>query len=225
MSRSRRPPPRTTQSSRGGEDFSDELYKPVVVGSYAQWLQEDSSTQRTHHWTLYLMGLDDEDLSYFIDKVVFYLHESFPDSARTISRPPYQVSEYGWGEFEAKVRIFFKGGYLKPVELHHYLKLYDNPEALPTPAPVIHNVYDELVFIDPPEDLRILLEAGPRHTVSGYSSSFDPVKLAQTEDKELVKLLKAHQNVLQRIYYNKKRLETAENNLVAIRGKMHRYRS
>ena len=36
----------------------------------------------THDWELYVRGSDSADISHFIDKVVFNLHESFPKPKR-----------------------------------------------------------------------------------------------------------------------------------------------
>jgi YEATS domain-containing protein 4 len=50
-----------------------------------------------------------EDLSKWIEKVVFTLHETFKDRIRVIKKPPYEITEYGWGEFPIPIKIFFKG--------------------------------------------------------------------------------------------------------------------
>lgn len=36
----------------------------------------------THDWELYVRGCDSADISHYIDKVVFNLHESFPKPKR-----------------------------------------------------------------------------------------------------------------------------------------------
>eukprot|EP01079_Euglenida_sp_SAG-EU17-18_P011964 gene11964-2184_t len=80
--------------------------------------------------------------------VVFELHPSFTDPVRSVDRPPYesvllkprpQISEYGWGEFDIKIRVYCVETD-KPVELVHYLRLYPpdqapvKPTGLPPPA-------------------------------------------------------------------------------------------
>lgn len=72
---------------------------------------------------VYVRGPNDEDLSTFIEKVMFSLHPSFAVPIRgrlyatnifgviqcsEITEPPFEVSEFGWGEFEAGIRLFFK---------------------------------------------------------------------------------------------------------------------
>lgn len=59
----------------------------------------------THQWTLYVRGPNNEDLSSCISKVIFQLHPSFAQPIREVYQPPYEVTEKGWGEFEAQIRI------------------------------------------------------------------------------------------------------------------------
>jgi YEATS domain-containing protein 4 len=79
----------------------------------------------THLFSVFLRGPNDEDLSVFISKVIFSLHPSFaipirgsldlffsfsisPSCWIELAAPPYEVTEMGWGEFEAGIRIYFK---------------------------------------------------------------------------------------------------------------------
>lgn len=36
----------------------------------------------THDWEVFVRGCDKADIHYFIDKVVFHLHETFPNPKR-----------------------------------------------------------------------------------------------------------------------------------------------
>lgn len=36
----------------------------------------------THDWHLYVKGVDNADIHHYIDKVVFHLHETFPNPKR-----------------------------------------------------------------------------------------------------------------------------------------------
>ncbi len=69
-----------------GSDSKDIVVKPFVYGSVAIWQGKTSEEQKTHKWSVYLRGLDNEDLSYFIKKVVFTLHQSFNEPARSTSQ-------------------------------------------------------------------------------------------------------------------------------------------
>lgn len=66
-----------------------------------------------------------DDISHFIRRVQFKLHDSFPQPVRTFDRPPYQVSETGWGEFEIQIKIWWAAeSGEKPLQTFHYLKLH-----------------------------------------------------------------------------------------------------
>ncbi|KAL8453771.1 hypothetical protein Emed_000712 [Eimeria media] len=121
------------------------LRKPLVMGTYAfrlsQALHCASSASlaslvlalllgekrrhndMTHKWTCLLRSPEGEDISYFIKKVVFELDPSFVNPRRTLTAPPYEVSEAGWGEFCLTARIFLVDESLPPVEMSHFLRL------------------------------------------------------------------------------------------------------
>ena len=81
---------------------------PFVYGSVAVYLGNKADDYNTHKWTLYLRGANNEDLSSCVAKVVFQLHPSFAQPVRELSVPPFEVTEQGWGEFEAQIRIVWK---------------------------------------------------------------------------------------------------------------------
>lgn len=81
---------------------------PLVHGSVARYLGKKADEFQTHEWTLYLRGANNEDLSVCVQKVVFQLHASFQQPLREFTAPPFEVTEKGWGEFEAQIRIFWK---------------------------------------------------------------------------------------------------------------------
>jgi YEATS family len=78
----------------------------------------------THQWTLYLRGPNNEDLSPVIEKVVFQLHASFAQPIRELypssqgsgqQTQALEVTERGWGEFEAQIRVHWKDSEEQPV--------------------------------------------------------------------------------------------------------------
>jgi len=82
---------------------------PIVYGSVAFYLGKKADEYQTHQWTLHVRGPDgSEDLSQVVSKVVFQLHASFAQPTRELTDPPYEVTERGWGEFEAQIRIVWK---------------------------------------------------------------------------------------------------------------------
>jgi YEATS domain-containing protein 4 len=54
-------------------------------------------SQHSHKWTVYLRGLENEDLSYFIEKVSFTLHHSFAEPVRGSSRCECLCVEFSAG--------------------------------------------------------------------------------------------------------------------------------
>ncbi|CAJ1942788.1 unnamed protein product [Cylindrotheca closterium] len=156
-------------ASAGGEDpknnnsNSTRLSKttaclPIVHGSIAFYLGKKADEFQTHEWTLFVRGPHHEDLSPAIAKVVFQLHPSFAQPVRELTQPPFEVTERGWGEFEAQIRIVWTDPSEKATVINHALKLYppgSPPNVLPkdeNAPPVIAESYDEVVFTDPNEN-------------------------------------------------------------------------
>ena len=135
---------------------------PIVYGSISFSLGKKANEDHTHRWTLYVRGPNNEDLSVAISKVVFHLHPSFPQPVRELKSPPFEVSEKGWGEFEATIRIVWNDPHERATVLTHFIKLYPTPgtdtenknqsnKSNSTQEPVLHEFYDEVVFTDPTE--------------------------------------------------------------------------
>ena len=108
---------------------------------------------------------------------------------REIPSPPFEVTECGWGEFEASIRIFWKEeSDERPVLVTHGIKLYPNhaPATLNvdpstymnTAVPVVSEKYDEVVFTNPKIAFHKLLLDGDG---GGGSSSF---QLTQKKKKK-----------------------------------------
>lgn len=55
------------------------------IGHEAKLKTKTTPDGFTHDWELYVKGCDGNDISNFVDKVVFNLHESFPKPKRGIS--------------------------------------------------------------------------------------------------------------------------------------------
>ncbi|CAN0143866.1 unnamed protein product [Pylaiella littoralis] len=138
---------------------------PIAYGSLAFLLERKKQSEFvTHKWTLFVRGPNGEDISYFVSKVVFTLHPSFAEATREITSPPFEVTEMGWGEFEAKMTMHFKDPNENPVDVLHQLRLYHDP-ATGTTQPkkaVVAEFYDEVVFTDPYEEFYNTLMQGQK---------------------------------------------------------------
>ncbi|CEM10002.1 unnamed protein product [Vitrella brassicaformis CCMP3155] len=166
-----------------------DVVRPIVIGTYAVMMTKKETDKRqdnaTHQWTCLLRSPTNEDLSYFIKKVVFLLHSSFDRPERVVERPPYQVAEYGWGEFEIAVRIHFVDPTEKPLEITHFLRLFKDgstdvqPPRDPMEAETVaHETYDEVIFHEPSDWFYDKLMAGPtgpptQHALQGNFEHFD----------------------------------------------------
>ncbi|CAM9475285.1 unnamed protein product [Ascophyllum nodosum] len=138
---------------------------PIAYGSLAFLLERKKQSEYiTHKWTLFVRGPNGEDISYFVSKVVFTLHPSFAEATREIKSPPFEVTEMGWGEFEAKMTMHFKDPSERPVDILHQLRLYHDAAAGTTQPKkaVVSEFYDEVVFTDPYEEFYDTLMQGQK---------------------------------------------------------------
>ena len=69
---------------------------PIIFGNSAFYLGKKAHETATHRWTLFVRSPNGEDLSSFISKVAFSLHESFAEPVRVIEKAPFEVTELGW---------------------------------------------------------------------------------------------------------------------------------
>lgn len=143
---------------------------PLVYGSEAQPFDPakrpaDAPEDHTHHWRVFVKGVNDEDISYWLKKVQFKLHETYAQSVRTIEGPPFEVSETGWGEFEIQIKLYFVGESMeKPQTVWHGLKLHPYGEDAEGQRErrdvIVSQNYDEVLFNEPVEQFYDLLTGG-----------------------------------------------------------------
>jgi len=125
--------------------------KPVVFGSVSRYLgKKREEDGHTHSWTVYIKPYMNEDLSVFVKRVEFKLHDSYVNPKRIVSRPPYEITETGWGEFEIQIKLTFIDTQEKPVTFYHLLKLFfPAPDLIQGKSPLISEHYDEILFYEP----------------------------------------------------------------------------
>ncbi|KAF9651717.1 yeats-domain-containing protein [Thelephora ganbajun] len=162
------------------------VHRPIIYGNSASVLtpkeRESAPDSHTHRWTVAVRSAASnpnsdvvggaDDLGYFIKRVTFKLHDTYQNSVRNIDKPPFEVSETGWGEFEIAIRISFvpEAGE-KQMTLYHHLKLHpwvEGEGSGPPPldqavklGPVHSWQYDEVVFIDPFQSFLNVLTSYP----------------------------------------------------------------
>lgn len=129
-----------------------QLAIPVITGTCAFHLSKKANDAASHRWIVYLRSHNGEDLSHCFKKVVFVLHESFPNPERAVESPPYELTEHGWGEFEIAIQLFFSDDAMEqPVELLHRLRLFDDSGNISIKKPVVYEVFEEVVMWEPTE--------------------------------------------------------------------------
>ena len=102
--------------------------RKIIIGNTSKYIlpdQREGNDRSTHKWMVYVRGpKDDGELQSFISKVWFLLHPSYqPNDLVEVSKPPFQVTRRGWGEFPVRVQLHFVENKNKRVDIIHHLKL------------------------------------------------------------------------------------------------------
>lgn len=101
------------------------IVKPIVYGNFARYFgKKREEDGHTHQWTVYVKPYRNEDMSQYVKKVHFKLHESYANASRVVSKPPYEITETGWGEFEIVIKIYFHDPNERSVSLSNNYLLY-----------------------------------------------------------------------------------------------------
>lgn len=139
--------------------------KPIVFGNVAlSFGKKRDEDGHTHQWTVYVKPYYKEDMSSYVKKVHFKLHDSYANPNRILTKPPYEVTETGWGEFEVAIKLHFHDQTERPVTIYHILKLFQSPvvegESVPqdTKQGLVSEAYEEIVFQEPTQMMQICLK-------------------------------------------------------------------
>lgn len=169
----------STEQLQGGRVRGITIVKAVVTGNTSTYLGGKRETDgHTHSWTVYIKPFKSEDMSVYVKKVHFKLHDSYSQPMRIISKPPYRVSESGWGEFEIMIKVFFQDPSEKPVTFYHLLKLFQNDSVVIKDKTLISEHYDEIIFTEPTSIMYpLLVNARPLDpNLSQHHMNFDEVE-------------------------------------------------
>ncbi|KAJ1954589.1 YEATS domain-containing 4 [Linderina pennispora] len=196
------------------------ISKPIMYGNIATELLT-KKTDHTHKWTVFLRGPNNQDISYFIHKVEFKLHDTFVNNNRVFKSPPYEVTETGWGEFEIITKIFFPpASGEKPISLYHMLKLYppeSQVQSWPKGKPVNNFFYDELIFSEPTEEFFEMLTKGASGPEIPLKASGQQIFSLGSEAAECKRLESAVAQVTSQYNDYKDRSKTAEVEIAKLR--------
>lgn len=206
----------------GGRLKGVQVVKPIVYGNVAWYLgSKRDEDGHTHQWNVYLKPYENEDMSVYVKRVHFKLHESYAEPNRVCHAPPYGVTETGWGEFEVVIKIFFQDSNERPVTIYHFLKLFDREKdgnVKMGSDPVTSESYDELVFTDPTAKMYRLLSHPKLNTVApSHQIDYEDKKA-----KDLQQILAAKKKVKLEIAELKARLAAAKENIVQLKSQVPR---
>ncbi|KAJ5899783.1 hypothetical protein N7495_004527 [Penicillium taxi] len=218
-------------------------FRPFIFGSEAQLFDPEKKPanappDHTHQWRVFVKGVNGEDISYWLKKVQFKLHETYPQNVRSVEQPPFEVVETGWGEFEIQIKLFFvPESNEKSQTLWHSLKLHPyGPDAegmKERREVVISQNYEEIIFNEPIEPFYEVLTGGPGSVAKGKGknpkqglsrtaeipasgSPRNPYSRA-AENTELDRMSDARRTVEQMIKEEKERLVEREKRLAELR--------
>eukprot|EP00062_Callorhinchus_milii_P017963 gi/632970930/ref/XP_007901921.1/ PREDICTED: YEATS domain-containing protein 4 isoform X1 [Callorhinchus milii] len=190
------------------EDKGVTIVKPIVYGNVARYFgKKREEDGHTHQWTVYVKPYRNEDMSAYVKKIQFKLHESYGNPLRVVTKPPYEITETGWGEFEIIIKIFFIDPNERPVTLYHLLKLFQSDSnVMLGKKTVVSEFYDEMIFQDPTAMMQQLLTTSRQLTLGAYKHE---TEFAELEVKTREKLEAAKKKTSFEIAEFKERLKAS----------------
>lgn len=175
------PAPAGTKRVRGVQ-----IHRPFIYGTEAIPFDpanrpKDAPPDHTHKWKVFVRGINNEDISYWLRKVQFKLHDTYANSVRMIESPPFEVEETGWGEFEIAIKFYFvPDSTEKPQQLWHGLKLHpyhgDVEQQKRDRTMITSWCYEEVLFNEPVEHFYDALTGGAQVTKSKGKSAKGMIK-------------------------------------------------
>ncbi|XP_067658767.1 YEATS domain-containing protein 4-like [Haliotis asinina] len=193
----------------GGRIKGVTLVKPIVYGNIARYFgKKREEDGHTHQWTVYVKPYKNEDMSVYVKKVHFKLHESYPNQNRVVMKPPYEVTETGWGEFEVVIKIYFNDPNERPVTVYHLLKLFQSEtDIMLGKKSLVAEFYDELVFNDPTAMTQQLLNNVRLMPVGTYKHETD---FDEKKERTLTNILSAKNKIRYEISELNERLKQSK---------------
>ncbi|XP_053203676.1 YEATS domain-containing protein 4-like [Panonychus citri] len=212
----------------GGRIKGVTIVKPIVYGNAARYFgKKREEDGHTHSWNVYVKPYQNEDMSTYVKKVHFKLHESYANPNRIISKPPFEVTETGWGEFEVAIKLYFMDPNERPITIYHMLKLFETDpisKAINIKKYIVSEFYDEIILQDPSAMMQQLLTNTRQLLIGPYKHETDfedkkqktisSIQSAKTkvrsEIEELKDRLKQTQSVIAKFKENIKSTEAKQ---------------
>ena len=201
--------------------------KPIVYGNTATKLKKpiikrQNEPNHTFSWKLYVKPYLKEDMSAFVSKVQFKLDESFDNPVRTVFKPPYEVCETGWGEFDVLVKIYFKDANEKPVSFYHRINLYPSDfNILVNNRTVAIESYDEIIFPNPSKAMRKFLVT--EKLSNDLSPSEHIFNFKRIEENLVQGLVKAQEKAIKEIEVTSEIIKKKENDIQVLKNALENH--
>ncbi|PSN32407.1 YEATS domain-containing protein 4 [Blattella germanica] len=195
------------------------IVKPIVYGNIARYFgKKREEDGHTHQWTVYVKPYHNEDMSTYVRKVHFKLHESYADLNRVVEKPPYEVTETGWGEFEIVIKIYFHDLNERPVTLYHILKLFQSgPDAMQGKKTLVSEFYEEIVFQEPTVLMQHALTTTRQISHGPWKHETD---FEEKKEKTLQSIVNAKNKIRHEISDLKERLKLAKETIIKFKAEI-----
>lgn len=157
-------------------------------------------------------------MSAYVKKIQFKLHESYGNPLRVVTKPPYEITETGWGEFEIIVKIFFIDPNERPVTLYHLLKLFQSDtNVMLGKKTVVSEFYDEMIFQNPTAMMQQLLTTSRQLTLGAYKHE---TEFSELETKTKEKMDAARKKINFEISDLKERLKASRESINSLKNEI-----
>ncbi|KAJ6234105.1 protein af-9 [Anaeramoeba flamelloides] len=175
------------------------IEKQVKYGNTSYELPSPEG-DNTHQWTIFFESANGEDLSLYVKKVSFHLHESFPEPTIDVYVPPYEVTMNGWGEFTILIEVEFDDESNQRKEFSHLLKVFPpkNEHSLKITKQAICK------FVDPSTEFLHKLE------IAKNTASLRPISRKKKNSENNLSLKQIEDLVIRQIQTTKRDLSQIE---------------
>ncbi|KAH8673699.1 yeats family-domain-containing protein [Xylariales sp. PMI_506] len=213
-----------------------QIHRPFIYGTTARPFNDTTNPRpphvppdHTHSWTVFVRGVEDVDIFYWLRRVQFKLHESIPNHLRTLDaeQSGFVVHETGWGEFEITIKLYYdsKSGE-KPQTLYHHLRLHpygrteEEREAMRNNSngEILAWTYEEQLFNEPYEEFYKDGDVKERSAMIPLTNRPGQPFSRETEQVELKKLKDASDKVTTMIAELDKSYKEKEKELAALKA-------
>ena len=87
-------------SPNAAEQPSSQTYVPKIVTKgvmfgYVRQLVVEQADAAWSAWSIFFQSSANQEMSDYVDRVTFVLHDSFTDNVRTFYKPPYETTVLG----------------------------------------------------------------------------------------------------------------------------------